>query len=306
MSMFAEAVRGSCARGVHWIGALAFGACAAVFAGGGALAQTSGKIPELASNPSVSSWVRVRADGRNALYGDGWLDPPAGMRGPIKTHPDHPLQGNNDRRGRQVTLAIGDHMDPILKPWAAEQMRQSNEEVLTGKRGMPFLATSRCYPGSVPGQLLWTTEPFYFVQNPKVVHMVWQRDSLSRRIYMTDKHSENVKPSWFGESIGRYENDELVVDTIGLSTKLSFLDMFRTPHTEKMRVTERYKLTQDGKFLEAFVKVDDPDTFNEPMYLATRWRRFQGDWHEFICAENNDDKFSHNMFPIPTADKPDF
>jgi hypothetical protein len=136
--------------------------------------------------------------------------------------------------------------------------------------------------------------------------MVWQRDSLSRRIYMTDKHSENVKPSWFGESIGRYENGELVVDTIGLSTKLSFLDMFRTPHTEKMRVTERFKLTEDGKFLEAFVKVDDPDTFNEPMYMAARWRRFQGDWHEFICAENNDDKFSHNMFPLPTASKPDF
>ena len=53
---------------------------------------------------------------------------------------------------------------------------------------------------------------------------------------MTDKHSEHVKPSWFGESIGRYENGELVVDTIGLSTKMSFLDMFRTPHTEKLRV----------------------------------------------------------------------
>ncbi len=123
----------------------------------------------------------------------------------------------------------------------------SNEEVLSGKRGMPFLATSRCYPGSVPGQLLWTTEPFYIVQNPKMVHMVWQRDSLVRRIHMTDKHSEYVKPSWFGESIGRYENGELVVDTIGLSTKMSFIDMFRTPHSEKLRVTERFKLTADGK-----------------------------------------------------------
>ena len=309
-SWFAETVRGTRACRVQWMGAIAVGACVTAFlavcADGSAIAQISGTIPELASNPSVSSWVRIRADGRNALYGDGWLDPPAGMRGPIKNHPDHPLQGNVDRQGRQVTLAIGNNMDPVLKPWAAEQMRQSNEEVLTGKRGMPFLATSRCYPGSVPGQLLWTTEPFYFVQNPKVLHMVWQRDSLSRRIYMTDKHSENLKPSWFGESIGRYENGELVVDTIGLNAKLSFLDMFRTPHTEKMRVTERFKLSQDGKFLEASVKVEDPDTFNEPMYMATRWRKFQGDWHEFICAENNDDKFSHNMFPVPTAAKPDF
>jgi len=292
---------------IRLIGAFAVGACVLAFADGSAFAQTGGKVPELSSNPSSWAWIRIRADGRNALYGDGWLDPPAGMRGPIKNHPDHPLTGNNDRGGgRQVTLAIGNHLDPILKPWAAEQMRVSNEEVLSGKRGMPFLATSRCYPGSVPGQLLWTTEPFYIVQNPKMVHMVWQRDSLVRRIHMTDKHSETVKPSWFGESIGRYENGELVVDTVGLSTKLSFIDMFRTPHSEKLRVTERFKLTADGRFLEVFVKVEDEDTFNEPMYMMARWRKQQGEWKEFICAENNDDHFGHNLFPIPKATRPDF
>src|SRR5712691_3526366 len=90
--------------------------------------------------------------------------------------------------------------------------------------------------------------------------------------------------SWFGESIGRYENGELVVDTIGVSTKLSFLDMFRTPHTEKMRVVERFKLSDDEKFLEAFVKVEDPDTFNEPMHMVARWRKQAiGEWQEFIC-----------------------
>jgi hypothetical protein len=165
-SPFAETVRGSCARGVRWVGAFALGAWIAACADAGAFAQTGEKIPEFVSNPSTWGWVRVREDGRNALYGDGWLDPAAGLRGPIKSDPNHPLQGNADRADRQVTLAFGNSMDPILKPWAAEQMRLSNEEVLSGKRGMPFLATSRCYPGSVPGQLLWTTEPFYFIQNP--------------------------------------------------------------------------------------------------------------------------------------------
>ena len=305
MSLFAVVVRGTYARAARWIGVFAGSACIAVCAGGSTSAQAPGKIPELAS--STFNWVRIRADGLNALYGDGWLDPPAGLRGPIKNHPDYPLQGNQLRGpGIQVTLAIGNHMDPILKPWAAEQMRQSNEEVLTGKRGMPFLATSRCYPGSVPGQLLWTTELLMFMQQPKVVHMTWQRDSLTRRIYMTDKHSQHVKPSWFGESIGRYENGELVVDTIGLSTKLSFLDMFRTPHTEKLHVTERFKLTADGKFLEAFVKVEDEDSFNEPMYMAARWRKQAGVWREYICAENNQDHFGHNLFPLPEAKKFDF
>jgi hypothetical protein len=307
-SPFAETVRGSCARGVRWVGAFALGAWIAACADAGAFAQTGEKIPEFVSNPSTWGWVRVREDGRNALYGDGWLDPAAGLRGPIKSDPNHPLQGNADRADRQVTLAFGNSMDPILKPWAAEQMRLSNEEVLSGKRGMPFLATSRCYPGSVPGQLLWTTEPFYFIQNPKMkmVYMMWERDSLMRRIYMTDQHSEHVKPSWFGESIGRYENGALVVDTIGLSTKFSFLDMFRTPHSEKLHVTERFKLTEDGKFLEASVKIEDEDTFNEPMYMVARWRMQERPWREFICAENNGDRFSHNLFPLPEASKPDF
>jgi hypothetical protein len=295
------------AGGLWRIGAFLVGACMTVCADGSAFAQASGKIPELAANPSDWAWVRIRADGRNALFGDGWLDPPKGLRGPIRNDPDHPLQGNVDRGvGRQVTLAMGNYKDPVLKPWAAEQMRISNEEVLTGKRGMPFLATSRCYPGGVPGQLLWTTERLFFIQEPKIVHMVWERDSLLRRIYMTDKHSDRVKPSWFGESIGKYENGELVVDTVGLSTNLSFIDMFRTPHTDKLHVTERFKLTPDAKFLEAQVKVEDPDTFNEPLYMTARWRKQPGPWQEFICSENNGDRFEHNLFPLPEAKQPDF
>ena len=82
--------------------------------------------------------------------------------------------------------------------------------------------------------------------------------------------------------------------------------MFRTPHTEKLHVTERFKLTPDGKFLEVLVKVEDPDTFNEPMYMTTRWRKQPGLWQEFICSENNGDRFEHNLFPLPEAAKPDF
>src|SRR5712672_1937769 len=93
------------AGAVRLIGAFAVGACILAGAGGGAFAQTGGKIPELASNPSNWAWVRVRADGRNALYGDGWLDPPAGLRGPVRNHPDYPIQGNADRGRQQVTRA---------------------------------------------------------------------------------------------------------------------------------------------------------------------------------------------------------
>jgi len=305
-SLLAETVRRTCARTARWVSAFVAGVCIAACADGSALAQTSGKIPELSSS-STFGWQRLREDGRNAQYGNGWLDPPAGMRGPIKEHPDHPLRGNSARgTGEQTTVAIGNHMDPILKPWAAEQMRISNEEVLSSKRGMPFLAASRCYPGGVPGQLLWTAQRMSIGQTTNMVHFMWQRDALTRRVHLTDKHSEHVKPSWFGESIGHYENGELIVDTIGVSTKLNFLDMFRTPHTEKMHVVERFKLSADGRFLEALVKVEDPDTFNEPMFMTARWRKQTGAWEEFICPENNADHFNHNLFPMPEAKSPDF
>ncbi len=120
MSSFAEIMRAAYAYTVRRIGTLAIVTCIAACAGGSAFAQTSGNVPAFVSNPSTWGWVRVREDGRNALYGDGWLDPPAGLRGPIRDHPDYPLQGNVDRgAGHQVTSAIGNFMDPILKPWAA-------------------------------------------------------------------------------------------------------------------------------------------------------------------------------------------
>ena len=287
-------------RTTTWAGILAG---AAMAASGPAVAEAPGKIPDLSSSISFA-WTPLARDGRIARYGTGWFDPPAGLRGPIKQHPDYPLRGNETGR---PTPALGNYKDPILKPWAAERMRLSNEELLSGKIGIPFLPQSRCWPGGTPGQLLWTTEPFYIIQTPKQVWMHWQRDQWVRRIIMTDRHSEYVKPSWYGESIGRYENDELVVDTIGLAAHpLSVIDMFRTPHTEKLHVVERFKTTADGKFLEAFVKIEDEDTFNEPMYMTKRWKKDPYDWRETICAENSGDHFNANLVPIPRAQRPDF
>jgi hypothetical protein len=263
-----------------------------------ASAQTAAndKVPNLASIDFA--WLSA---------GVHWFDPPAGMgRGPIRQDPAYPYHGNLDGPG-QVTPDIGNVKDAVLKPWAAKQMQESNEEVLTGKRGLPFAAQSVCYPGGVPGQLLTPAEPFYFIQKPDEVWMIWQRDHMVRRIYLTHKHSEVVKPSWFGESIGHYESDGiLVIDTIGLSAPNSYLDWYRTPHSEKEHVIERFRLINGGNGLEAVVTVEDPDTFNEPLHMIQRWRRVPNPMRETVCAENNGDHFGKNLFPIPQADKPDF
>lgn len=259
-------------------------------------------IPNLAS---ISfAWLSDGAD---------WLDPPAGTpgHGRIKNDPDHPFIGNVDaiRLGRQPTLRIGDYRDPVLKPWASQHMKETNDEALSGKLDVPFAAQARCWPGGVPGQLLYPAEPFYFIQTPKEVWMIWQRDHMVRRIYMTDKHSPNVKPQSFGESIGHYEgNDTLVVDTIGLSTKNNYIDNFRTPHTAKEHVVERFTIAPDGKKLTAVVTVEDPDTFNEPLHMTQTWHKVANPLLETVCAENNNDSlfFHQKLFPMPEATKADF
>jgi len=284
---------------------VALAASVAAFAAGAtALAQVSAQqpLPAAAKIPALGSakfaWLALGVD---------WLDAPAGLgRGPIRPDPAHPLHGNRDGPG-QVTPHIGNAADPVLKPWAAKQMQASNDEVLSGKRGLPFSAQSTCHPGGVPEQLLTPAEPFYFIQTPSEVWMIWQTDHMVRRIYLTGQHSETVPPSWFGESIGHYEGgDTLLIDTIGLQAHDSYLDWFRTPHTEKLHVSERLRLSADGSALEALVRVEDPDTFNEPLNMVRRWRKVPNPLYEMVCGENNRDYFGLNLFPIPHADTPDF
>ena len=241
---------------------------------------------------------------------EDWEDaPPGATHGPIRNDPAYPFLTNveGNRAGTGATRRITNTKDPVLKPWAAAQIQATNDEILHGVRDIPFTAQARCFPGGVPGQLLWPFEPVYFIQTPKVVWMIWQRDHLVRRVYLTDKHSEDVKPSWFGESIGHYENDDtLVVDTIGLSTKNSYIDNFRTPHSEKLHVVERFTLQPGGKGMSAVVTVEDPDTFNAPLTMTRRWFKFAGQMLETVCAENNVDFPNQNLFPQPEAKTPDF
>ena len=239
-----------------------------------------------------------------------WQEPPPGLgHGPIRPDPDHPFTSNAEgaRTGTQPTKRIGDYRDPVLKPWAAAQMKASNDAALAADKKIPFAAQARCYPGGVPGQLLFPFEPLYFIQTPREVWMIWQRDHQIRRVFLTDRHSQHLKPAWFGESIGHYENgDTLVIDTIGLSTRNSYIDNFRTPHTEQLHVVERLTLDGDRSHLTAIVKVEDPGTFNAPLFMSQRWFKQKGTIKETVCAEDHDDYFEQGLFPVPSSDKQEF
>jgi hypothetical protein len=207
-----------------------------------------------------------------------------------------------------ITERMSDAENPNLKPWAAAQMRMHNELVRNGQRA--FSAMSRCWPGGGPGQLLFGAEPLYFVQTPQEVWILWQRDHLVRRIYLNREHSVNPTPSWFGESIGHYENGELIIDTIGfIEHPYSFVDNWRTPHTKDLHTVERWRLVEGGTAMEATVTVDDPGAFNAPWSGLVRWTKFNRPLIESTCAENNENygKFlGLREYPMPEAKIPDF
>ena len=234
-----------------------------------------------------------------------WLHPPGGewpaVQGspvPIRQDPAHPFVGNGP--GRQPTYRIADLSHPNLKQWAKDVMKKDNEEVLKGK--VAFTARSSCLPGGVPQFLLFGGQPIFFIQSEKKVWMIYEGDHQIRHIYLDVPHSANPKPSWYGESVGHYEGDTLVIDTIGQNSK-TVVDPYRTPHSDKLHVVERWRLTNEGKALEVNVTVDDPDTFNQPWQSMQRYQRGSQTLEEEACAEKNLHLFDYG---VPVAEKPDF
>jgi hypothetical protein len=161
----------------------------------------------------------------------------------------------------------------------------------------------------VPGFNAYSlVEPFYFYQTPGKVVVINQGGPEIRRIYLDVTHAKDVKPSsWYGESVGHYENgDTLVIDTIGISTK-SYIDNYRTPHSDQLHVVERWKLAPDGQTVDVSIFVEDPGAFTMPWSAVQRWRRVEDSpLQPVVCNENNGDFFSQGLVPLPEAAKPDF
>jgi hypothetical protein len=256
---------------------------------GGAAAQPKASVPDFYMNGV--GW-----------YGIGdFIAVPGGPR-PVTNDPAHPYVPNGT--SNQPTYRISDLTNPNLKPWVKELMKKDNDEVLAGKIG--FTPRASCMPAGVPAFMNYGGfQPVFFIQTPKTVWMVHTGNQEVRRIYLDAPHSENPKPSWYGESVGHYEGDTLVVDTIGMNDK-TFIDYFRTPHTAKLHVVERWRVIENGQALEVAFKVDDPDAFYEPWSATRRYRgrpiEMQA-MQEEVCAENNEHLFDYH---IPIANKPDF
>jgi hypothetical protein len=296
--------------GIGLIGGL-FGAA---LIGAGGYASAAHAAPDFAPSPAVS-WVAA---------GARYIPPPSGP-GPVGPMLGRRQSANNEVRDRdaQALFGMGDENASILQPWAAAKVRERNDLVRAGKPA--FSRQSSCWPIGTPGFLLYPVQPVFFVQTPKEIVMIWQADHQVRHIYMDVPHSKNPAPSWYGESVGHYEGDTLIVDTVGISTR-TFVDNFDTPHTEKLHTVERFQIVDNGLTMVASLHVEDPGAFTTSWDAVQRYKRVEpgvaeakrensllssindaGPLLESSCAENPNGLFgAEGALPLPHADAPDF
>lgn len=279
--------RRSLAAAVATTSAIGFGLLSA--------AKSSVSVPDF--NPDGNTaWNQDRP------ASDDFLPPDQGP-GPVRSDANHPHVNNGQG---QPTYRVADLTNPILKPWVVAQMNRTNEAVLAGK--VAYVARERCWPAGVPEWDIYNRgEPLHFIQTPKEVLIIDQLYARTRHIYLNVPHSRNVKPSWDGESIGHYEDGELVVDTIGLNDR-TFVDNYRTPHTTALHVVERFKIIDGGKSLQVSIRVEDPGAFTVPWGAIQTWvRQESGPWIEEPCESENDFFFGYDgVVPMPRDRLPAF
>jgi hypothetical protein len=197
---------------------------------------------------------------------------------------------------------VADHTNPMLKPWNAEYLKKRGEQEIIEVNNV---AHNLCKMSGVP-QVINLREPVQFLQEPHMITIIYQRDHTVRWVYLNEEHPKDLKPSWYGHSVGHYEGDTLVIDTIGMND-LTGIDRFNTQHTTQLHVVERYRMVQDGQALRVDITVEDPGAFNSTWYAQATYRRQPHELiNEIVCAENNYDILTRTEFPIPKDETPDF
>jgi hypothetical protein len=229
---------------------------------------------------------------------------------------------------------VGDYTNPILKPEAAAVVKRNGEIALSGK-AIPD-PDNMCLQNPVP-YIFWN---FFvqFLQQPDKVTLVYAHDQDFRTVRLNQSHPAKVTPSLHGDSVGHYEGDTLVIDTIGVKLgPYRAIDRFGTPYSPALHVVERYRLINyettkaalalaekewprsggavdpnyRGKGLQLEFTVEDPGVFTMPWSATITYGRAAAPWEERVCAENVQHDYLQSQFSdkdahLPTADKPDF
>jgi hypothetical protein len=232
---------------------------------------------------------------------------------------------------------VGDYTNPILKPEAAEIVKKFGEMSLA-HYGYPT-PRNQCWPGGVPFE--FTNNGMMMLQKPDEILILYRLGHQVRHVRMNQAHPAHITPSWYGDSVGRYEGDTLVVDTVGIKIgPFAMVDWYGTPHTPALHVVERYRLldyeaakealernakenfipdfrinpNDTGKHLQLLFTVEDEGVFTTPWSATVTYGHVRpapgvskgSEWEEDVCAENPHKYGTEKDAAVPTADIPDF
>ena len=249
------------------------------------LAQSPAALPTAANDQAAVAFTQAAASQVPSITTLRRAGPPTG---PVPRLPD----GTVDLTGVWVGggpisdleedggLKRGE-VDSLLLPWA---------KALMATRDVTQEPHNQCLPMGVPRT---TPFPFRFVQTPThkaATHIFILHEGnihSYRQVFMDGrKHPAELDPAWFGHSIGSWEGDTLVIDTVGFNDKFWF-DRRGTPHTEQLHSIERWTRLDMGH-MEHKLTIDDPGAYSRPFTLAFSVRLSTDDeLLEYICQENN-------------------
>jgi hypothetical protein len=276
------------------------------------------------------------ADGASAIMGVRWGKNAFNFEGmPSGPQPLRNLSRLPSGKANAGQL-VGDFRNPILTPEAAAVVKRKGELAIAGK-GFPN-SQDQCRPMAPPFAFAMQLGFAVLPTTDGNIVVVYDQNMNVRHIRMNDTHPANLLPSPMGDSVGRWEGDTLVIDTIGIKTDaFTSVDRFGTPQSESMHVVERYRLidgalakaqvekyeTSEGtvgggnrvagynpdtslKGLQLEVTLEDPKVFTAPLIARVTYRRLISDWQESVCADNPVEHYKDEWIGLPIADQPDF
>jgi hypothetical protein len=259
------------------------------------------------------------------------FEPPASGPGPVT---NRLRLGAEPQRGvSNPNQLVGDYTNPILKPQAAEAVKKHGEIELSVGAPTPM---NQCWPEGVP--FVFRDVGMQMLQQRDGITILYVLDQQVRHVRMNQPHPAHVTPSWYGDSVGYYEGDTLVIDTVGVKLgPFAMVDMYGTPYTQALHVVERYRLLDyeaaregleraakenfrvppdaiyfdcdpnyRGKHLQLQFTVEDDGVFTTPWSATITYGHSTDDWPEMVCAENTRSSYAGQDTAVPTADKPDF
>jgi hypothetical protein len=179
----------------------------------------------------------------------------------------------------------------VLKPeYDKPYQARRAEESAAAQRGEQLDNTSaRCIPYGVPTMMSIAIYPIEIIHTPKQVTIISEAFSEVRRVYLDRPQMklEDVAPGYYGRSVGHFEGDTLVVDTVGINPKVSgYRGM---PHSPQMRLTDRIRLVSP-EILQDQITIDDPVVLEKPLTYTLAFKKMAPDYEmvEFVCDNNRE------------------